>query len=242
MKELKVKVAKDLAVFKKVEGNRPLNPKNVKALVKSIKEFGMLINPILVNKDFQVIDGQHRLEAAKQAKSPIYYILAPDYGMSQVIALNVNQKNWTINDYVKSYSDMGLKDYMILEKFTQQHKEFSLVISASLLASTNKNSSSSFESIRSGDYKVTSITRANEWAKKIKSIAPYFQHYNTRHFVLAIIKLLKTKKDVFIFEEFVKKVKRNPTALVRCVNVSDYIQLIEEIYNFKRRTKVNLRY
>ena len=42
--------------------------------------------------------------------------------------------------------------------------------------------------------------------------------------------------------EFVKKVKRNPTALVRCVNVSDYIQLIEEIYNFKRRTKVNLRY
>jgi hypothetical protein len=42
--------------------------------------------------------------------------------------------------------------------------------------------------------------------------------------------------------ELMIKLKSQPTALQDCNDVSSYIALIEEIYNYRRREKVNLRY
>ena len=42
--------------------------------------------------------------------------------------------------------------------------------------------------------------------------------------------------------EFLAKLKQQPTTLQDCTNTSQYKVLIEEIYNYRRREKVNLRY
>ena len=44
----------------------------VKEIAKSMSEEGLLLVPITVNKKKQVIDGEHRLEAAKIAGKGIY--------------------------------------------------------------------------------------------------------------------------------------------------------------------------
>jgi hypothetical protein len=46
----------------------------------------------------------------------------------------------------------------------------------------------------------------------------------------------------FEFTELIQKLKIQPTALQHCTDVAQYVALIEEIYNYKRRDKVNLRY
>ena len=46
----------------------------------------------------------------------------------------------------------------------------------------------------------------------------------------------------FIFSDFLQKLKIQPTALQDCNNQTSYLSLIEEIYNYKSRNKVNLRY
>ena len=67
----KVYQTNDLTICKEIGGNRVPNPQHVKRLCSSIKENGMLCNPILVNEKMQVIDGQHRLLASKEANSSV---------------------------------------------------------------------------------------------------------------------------------------------------------------------------
>jgi ParB-like chromosome segregation protein Spo0J len=64
-----------LLIFKHIKGNRIPNLKHVRRLVDSIKKYGMKCNPILVNEQMEVIDGQHRLLAAKETNSFVYYII-----------------------------------------------------------------------------------------------------------------------------------------------------------------------
>jgi hypothetical protein len=61
-----------------------------------------------------------------------------------------------------------------------------------------------------------------------------------RWFVYAIARLLKKKE--FDFNEFIQKLKIQPKALQVCNDVNQYVSLIEEIYNYRRRLKVNLRF
>ena len=58
---------KDLSIFKIIDGNRIPNLSHIRRISGSIKQNGVLMNPIIVNKSFEVIDGQHRLAAAKDS-------------------------------------------------------------------------------------------------------------------------------------------------------------------------------
>ena len=50
------------------------------------------------------------------------------------------------------------------------------------------------------------------------------------------------KHENFDFMEFLNKIKLQSIKLIDCSNVSQYKLLIEEIYNYRRRDKVNLRF
>ena len=64
----------DYGRFKLLEENRPLDTAHVNKLVHAIKYQNLLDQkPIDVTADFEVIDGQHRLEAARTLNTPIYF-------------------------------------------------------------------------------------------------------------------------------------------------------------------------
>jgi len=121
----KVYKTNDLSIFKQIAGNRVPNPQHIKRLKTSILQYGMLCNPILVNDKMQVIDGQHRLIASKEAESFIYYIILKDYSLSEVHTLNLNQKNWGKKDFMDGYADMGVESYIKLREFTNKNSDFS---------------------------------------------------------------------------------------------------------------------
>jgi hypothetical protein len=76
--------------------------------------------------------------------------------------------------------------------------------------------------------------------EKILLIEPYYIGAKRRSFIYAMLQLFKNPN--FEFTEFLQKLKCQPTALVDCANTTQYVSLIEEIYNYRRREKVNLRY
>ena len=92
--DLLIHCTHDLSVFKIIDGNRNINLGHVDRLVKSIKDNGFLKTPIIVNKFYEVVDGQHRLEAAKKINSQIYYIKVDDYDLNTAITLNANSSNF----------------------------------------------------------------------------------------------------------------------------------------------------
>lgn len=77
-------------------------------------------------------------------------------------------------------------------------------------------------------------------ADKLVKIAPYFDGYKMRSFVFAMLHMFKQKQ--FDFNEFLKKLEAQPGALQKRANTEQYKDLIENIYNYRRRDKVSLKY
>lgn len=249
----KVYKTNDLSIFKSIDGNRVPNLQHIKRLSQSISVYGMKCNPILVNEQMEVIDGQHRLAAAKEAKSFVYFIIVNGYDLKEVHTLNLNQKNWTKKDFMDGYANMGIESYIKLKKFVEKNEDFTFndcialcsnnvtggnnSLNQRLVLDKTKESSNVFEV---GTWKGKDFDLAQEYANKIRMIKPYYLGYNRSTFVGTMIGLFQ--KENFDFNEFTHKLRLQPTALVDCANREQYKTLIEDIYNWRSRQKVNLRY
>lgn len=112
----------DYDIFNFLTGNRTINANNVKKLKESISENGYKKSqPIIVNQDFEIIDGQHRFVACEELKLPIYFTIEREDEDSIKLTqdLNKNQKNWGLIDYIKSYVDRGYQDYINFLRFVE---------------------------------------------------------------------------------------------------------------------------
>jgi hypothetical protein len=240
----KVYKTNDLSIFKLIDGNRIQNLQHIKRLSESIRIYGMKCNPILVNEQMEVIDGQHRLMAAKEAKSYVYFIIVNGYSLSEVHTLNLNQKNWSKKDFLDGYANIGLLPYIKLKKFHKENEDFTLSVCIAFCNNTTDNSHNrlgeNLEVFEDGTWIGKDFNLAYEWANKIRMIKPYYKNYNNSSFVATMITLINN--DKFDFDEFMHKLRIQPTALVDCTNRSQYKTLIESIYNYRSRNKVNLRY
>ena len=231
-------VTKDHDMFKPIEGNRPLNALHLRRLKKSINDHGFLFMPIVVNEKMEVIDGQHRLHCVKELGLPVYYVVATGSGLNHVLVLYENTKNWNAEDYMNAYADMGRQEYVRYREFRSAYGLDHNVCMGLLSGSTTGKTVQ--ERFKSGDFKVKGYAKACEFAEHLILMEPMYAGWKRWTFVLALMGLVG--KDGFALSEFVDKLKLQPTALVDCANVEQYRDLIERIYNHRRREKVNLRY
>lgn len=240
----KVYKTNDLSIFKQMDGNRVQNLQHIKRLSDSILIYGMKCNPILVNEHMEVIDGQHRLMAAKEANSFVYFIIVNGYSLNEVHTLNLNQKNWSKKDFLDGYENLGLLPYIKLKKFMKENEDFTLPVCIAFCNNTTDNSHNklgeNLEVFEDGSWIGRDFNLGQEWANKIRMIKPYYKNYNNSGFVGTMITLINNNK--FDFDEFMHKLRIQPTALLDCANRTQYKTLIESIYNYKSRNKINLRY
>jgi len=242
--DLQIHSTADLSVFKILEGNRNINLGNVDRLVKSIEENGFLQMPIIVNENYEVIDGQHRLMAAKKINSIIYYHKVNNYDLNTAITLNKNSANWSMSDFVKSYCDLGYKDYIKLQQFYEVNKDFSLMTCAELTILGNqydiysRGNTERGDLIRKGNYKFDPNNKAEyifEALRKIKSVIPDVM---TVAYIRSI-KICLTNAD-FNLNQFVKKAITYPDQHRKSSTLSVIISNIEHIYNFRNQGKTRI--
>jgi len=232
-----VHTTKDYFQFKSIDGNRTKNNLHVKRLLKSMEE-NYLFNVIIVNEKNEIIDGQHRFECIKKLNLPMHYIVCNGYGLNEVHRLNANSANWKITDFLSAYCDLEIEDYLIFRDFKNKYG-FGINECFTLLV-TGGYSGESYKIFASGKMKIKSLSDAERKANLILSTAPYYKGYSRRYYVMALNTLIN--KSQFDFNEFIQKLKQQPTTLVDCTSTESYIELIEEIYNYRRREKINLRF
>ena len=235
----------DYSMFKSIDGNRNLNLLHINRLKKSMQE-QYLFTVIVVNENYEIIDGQHRFHAIKDLGLPLHYTIMQGYGLRHVQILNANSSNWTSQDYLEAYCNLGYEDYIRLNDFLNKHK-LNITIGASvMLGSTagtgGTRAGNSFEFFKHGTLKITDTQEkgAHKFMDMLYLFEPYFDGFKSRAFVFALMKLISNPE--FSILELLQKVKIQPSALQSCVHVNQMVSLIEEIYNYKRRDKVNLRY
>jgi len=245
----------DYSIFKTLDGNRRVNKLHVKRLEESFHKHYLLC-PIIVNDKYQIIDGQHRFEAAKKNGLPINFFIAPNYGLNEVQTLNQNMKNWKKEDYLSAYCDLGYPQYLKFKEFMNLYPDFGIAACETILTNKSQNNFKKYSKelmsesnntgcymlkyFQEGELYIPNYDLSLEIAEKIMMVKPYYDGYNRNTFVKAMIAIFKV--EYYNHAKFLNRLKSNPSSMEHCSNVTQYKLLIEDIYNFRSREKVSLRY
>ncbi|OOG19157.1 hypothetical protein BWD42_04200 [Sphingobacterium sp. CZ-UAM] len=232
-----MKKTKDYDQFSTVASNREVDNKHVKHLIKAIRKKNLLhLNPILVDTNLNVIDGQHRLEAARAMEVDIYYMVDSSISKSDIADLNSNKKNWSVMDYINYYTVEKKPGFGVLSKFIANHPAIPVSAVISLLNPFGIRDS---ENLKKGYVDVSNEAKANEIAGLLKWLRNHYDGaYNGS--VIKVIREMYEHPD-FKVELFEKKILDQPRSLVKCVGFKQYKEMFLEIYNYKlSKNKVEL--
>ena len=159
MKQMQLKSTKTYSIFNKVIGNRNLDTKNLKRIKDSISLIGLQM-PILVNENKSIIDGQHRLQAAKELEIPITYIISNESCEDNIDQLQISKK-WTAYDFCNRNALRGNKDCQKAIKiaedwFIETNGKFSRINTITLLH--NAKSVKTINDLRKNNYKIDLVS------------------------------------------------------------------------------------
>jgi hypothetical protein len=210
----------DLSLFKFMEGNRDLDKTNVSRIAKSMEESGLLFVPIVVNNEMEIVDGQHRFEAAKIANVGIYYTIAEDYTIKETQAMNVARKNWSSLTHAKSYAKLGNEEYIKLLKFVDKYSF--LTFTSCLDICSGSGGGTKTNEVSNGSFKFTcDWAKACRFADNVESLKDIFSEYNRSAFVRALWRV--NNNTAFNMPYFIGKVKKYPNLLTPNTNQTAYI-------------------
>lgn len=223
---------KEYELFKFMKGNRQVDNRHVNALIASMKE-KYYLSPIQVNEKMEIIDGAHRYTACKALKLPVYYYIAKGTDLKTIQVLNSNSKDWKIEDYLQSWITQGNKDYI---QYKQFQDAYSLSHKINLLLLTGQmGSMGQLKDFENGAFKIKDLAKATEVAAKIMQVEPLYKGYKRRNFVYALCRCLKNKS--YNHDTFIHKLSYQQRKMVDCSSVEQYMDLIQEIYNYSARAE-----
>lgn len=225
-----IKNTNDYRLFKLRDDNRNVQESHVLKLMKSIKKMDFTeANPVIINENNEIIDGQHRFEACKRLEYPIYYTSINLNGKSgdAMINANITQKNWSLDDYVKYYSskpDLKYDDYRYLKYFNAKHP-LSIGNCASVVANY---AGGAHKEIKSGIFK-----KGNKDPEEIMhvlySYIDIFKFAKTNNFIRTIIRIVRSGK--YIHKIHYLKIEKNRRDCTECATVDQYIKMFEQYIN-----------
>ena len=259
MENLIVKKTEDYSIFKAMDANRQVNLNHVNNLIRSMDTNGALVNPVIVNENYEIIDGQHRLRASLELGLPVYYLMVEGYGIKEVHALNLNQKNWSNQDYLEAYANDGNVNYQRLLEFQKRNENFGFYPIISFITgvsgfhlkdahydSDKNNPKRSKEGVKGIGFREgrmiisdLDIIRAQKLADKFLSLKSIFEHYNHSPFIGAMIVIMNNVKE-FDFNKFKYKCQTYSDKLQKCSSRPGYYRMIHELYNYRQKRRINL--
>lgn len=123
----------DTLKFGKNQENRVESQSHLSKIKRQCETSFSTMPPITVNViTNHIIDGQHRLKAyqelvdkgvfSKKEKMKVMFVQIPENEEKQaIIDANTNSKNWSLDDYILSYSKAGIESYMKLHEWCLKH-------------------------------------------------------------------------------------------------------------------------
>lgn len=237
MKEVTIQSTTDYSLFSDITSNREVDKRHVNTLKRAIQEVNLLhLNPLIVTSSMQIIDGQHRLEAARSLELPVYYIVDDQVSKKNIAGINSNQKHWSMLDYVNYFAVEKVPEYLVLSEFICTYPNIPISTLLQLLSSTGSRDRDGF---KNGKIDVQNKDHARvvlEYVQSIRNVGIELAY--DRQFILAI-------KDAFLVEEFnadhfLDRLKEYRAELYKCAKKIQYLQIIESIYNKYQHKKIRL--
>lgn len=231
-------------IFKKMSCNRQVLEQAVRHLMASIQMKDMLkLRPIIVNKDMEVLDGQHRLEAAKRLHKTIYYTIDDKSETEDVILLNANQKNWAMEDYLNFHYNQGIPAYVGMRRFLEEnnmsYRMFKMLHGEDNTAEGKNFKNGTMKQITKQEFdKVLSLnSECHEIIEFLKMRrSDLWKVFKSSLFIRAMARFL-TRKDID-YEDLKKNLEVKIDAVGPRSGVGGYYLMFVQIYNFRKRDAI----
>lgn len=224
----------DYELFKSILSNREVDDRHVNRLVDAISKKNLLhLNPILCNKNHEVIDGQHRLEAARKLGVPIYYIIDEGITKGDIATINSNAKNWSVTDYVNYWTIEKREGFDKLSAFLSEHPA---IPASTALSMMSVDGSRNTKALKDGIVDTSNYDRATYIAGILKEYRNLIDHAYERNFIMAVTNVV-TNPD-YDHAQMRSQLEFQSRSLVRCINTRQYVELLEEIYNRNKKNRV----
>jgi ParB-like nuclease domain len=231
----------DYNLFKKMIHNRDIDTQNLNRIIHSIKARNLLeFRPILVNSSMEVVDGQHRLEAAKLLQLPIYYQIEKSIETEDVLLLNANQKRWSLGDYINFHISQGNTEYEKIRQFCLKNEiTEQFFISIARGASQTKRNAA-----RNGKLSYPpeeDIKKIETLLTNMKKVITYLQgimikkeaFIGAHKFKQALMAFLRNEEvDVDVL---LNKLTIKLDCIHKCADTFGYFSMLKDIYNWKNK-------
>jgi hypothetical protein len=229
--------------------NRGIKKGHVNRLVKSIQQKNLLKDfPIIVSRDFTILDGQHRFEAAKKLNVNIWYKITDNMNINDIPLVNSIYMGWKLSDYMDKYIDAGKIDYIKFKRLMDENDDlFSIsnIIQFMYGYRTGGNSKGVNGGIShtspSNLFKLGEMiypeddSDIREKIIIVKSFSPYTSITCT--FISAVIALMKNCD--YNHNRMMDNLQKCGHLLKKTTSVKDYFIMFNEIYNYGK-SKNNL--
>lgn len=225
--------------FKKLKGNRTVDSMRIAKIRESVKKIGFVNGPIIVNENFEVIDGQGRLEVCRTDNVPVPYIVIDGIGVEECISMNINQSNWKTTDYIKAYADLERPDYVRFQAYLNanymrpngMHHNLSTLHWAAFHTGLGNNDLN----IRDGNLVFTceDRNRANEMLDFFDEFKGVLTNRKTEFFCALGYCTFFEEVDKYRLVKTVTSAK--PGTFMTISTIRDAICAIENVYNYRAR-------
>jgi hypothetical protein len=230
MERVEIKKTKKYSMFNSHNFNRPIREKHKNKLIRAIEEKDLLKEfPLVVCKNgsknkYEVLDGQHRLAAAKTLKKHVYYIETVIMSPEDISRINTSSRNWTLEDYLLYFAK---KDYTHYKQLLQLKSEYDFNLSSMTLICTGKKEP--LKSFKEG-FLSFSIDDAVKRLKMVSDYEPYFSYYKHGKFVRALVTVFSSKN--YNHKHMMERVKNQSYKLLKQADTDEYLRILTGIYNY----------
>jgi len=239
-KNPQIQSTKDYSIFKYVKFNREKTKGHIQEIKNMVLEENLLhLHPILVNEKMEVIDGQHRLEAAKSLGLYIYYI-QDEISYQHILNSNLFQKKMSLENVIKFYADKDqLPDYI---KFLKTIKDLGLSCKALIGLIFGTVSRTLIDFIKTGRFKFpTDEVRVNHLLSRMREFLEFVDDkrikprsmFSSSHFTVAFRNLVSM--HAFNNSTFVQKLQNRWFELKPKVDSKEWTKQLIDIYNWKNQ-------
>lgn len=238
--ENKIYQTTDYSIFKKISKNRNTSSNHVVKLVASIKQKNLTKDlPVIVNHNYEILDGQHRLESCQQLNLPVWYKFAYDMTVNDISLINSMSKAWTLKDYLHEQVKSGNENYVKFKEFMEWANCNSENITLKIINNiqyTLKDSGIGVGGEGTNKFKIGKFVYpandnyARKYVMQLKRLSEFTTKKNPydRSLVSALDLISKTKN--FDFDRLISKLQNYPIGVY-----NDYATLIdnlEKAYNY----------
>lgn len=129
--------------------NRKIDQKHLASLIKNIKHHKAVIEPIQVDQEFNIVDGQHRFMASKKLHRPVYYYVDNHVSVMSADLLNSKTKHWQLLTYVNRGVEMMNQNYVLLN---EKIKKYGRLFSTSIIAEFYSGSRGYYQALKDRNY------------------------------------------------------------------------------------------